>query len=135
MEPQVKDELVAFITAMQACNDKIRELARMEMQQVEQLGEMNEAVAKRELVHKDQIAGEYVQVKDAKGALKPAPHFKNEEQREIELQKRLALDVEYRAVKDRRRDIGRALGNSKIEREYKERQLKIWRSLVGIGGI
>lgn len=124
MTPPEKDRLVEFIEAMNGYNERIRDHAREENKLIDELAELNERIKKLELLTTEAIIGERENGK---------PRFSNETAREVELYKRLDQNGDYLKLRAERREKGMALGNFKIEREFKLRQLQIWRSVLTIG--
>jgi len=122
MTEEKKELLVEFVVAKQNANNKIREHALREQDLIYELMDLNEKINAVEMRVLDSISRD--NFADGK------PKYRNETERDIEKLKRLSADIGYRDLKERKHKAGKELGTTKIEKEYLERQLTIWNSLV-----
>jgi len=120
---EMKNRITGVFSSMIQANDKIREYALEEEQAIFELSELNIKLDRIELTHLESILSEYTE--------ENKPKYKNEREREIALSKKLLEDTDYIALSDKKKDLGRKLGNAKIEKEHLKNQFEIWKSVTG----
>lgn len=117
MQDKVMENLAGLIGAMSATNTNIRDRALSEQKLMQDLHDLNLQIARKEIELSELVL-----------SAKENDKFKytNDTTRKLAIEKSQLESKEYQELISKKQKLGFEYGKTKIEKEYDERQLKIW---------
>lgn len=117
MQDKVMESIAGLISAMSATNTNIRDRALSEQKLMQDLHDLNLQIARKEIELSELVL-----------SAKENDKFKytNDTTRKLAIEKSQLENKEYQELISKKQKLGFEYGKTKIEKEYDERQLKIW---------